>query len=180
MEDIIQKYKKEQKKKNIAIVVTSLALAIGLNFVLVNTNSGKYITSSVINSQISSEKQADLYLQSVKNSGNNVIRLKASSEISQAKSLSFSLAYNKENVKIKEKTLRIDGAEMINVIENEWFNTLIINFQNPTNIKTGEEILSIIFEKNQSEELESINLVNANITDNEGAIFSLSTSGVEF
>jgi hypothetical protein len=83
-------------------------------------------------------------------------------------------------VKIKEKTLRIDGAEMINVIENEWFNTLIINFQNPTNIKTGEEILSIIFEKNQSEELESINLVNANITDNEGAIFSLSTSGVEF
>lgn len=180
MEDIIQKYKKEQKKKNIAIVITSLALAIGLNFVLVNTNSGKYITSSVINSQISSEKQADLYLQSVKNSGNNVIRLKASSEISQAKSLSFSLAYNKENVKIKEKTLRIDGAEMINVIENEWFNTLIINFQNPTNIKTGEEILSIIFEKNQSEELESINLVNANITDNEGAIFSLSTSGVEF
>ncbi len=180
MEDIIQKYKKEQKKKNIAIVVTSLALAIGLNFVLVNTNSGKYITSSVINSQISGEKQADLYLQSVKNSGNNVIRLKASSEISQAKSLSFSLAYNKENVKIKEKMLRIDGAEMINVIENEWFNTLIINFQNPTNIKTGEEILSIIFEKNQSEELESINLVNANITDNEGAIFSLSTSGVEF
>jgi hypothetical protein len=73
----------------------------------------------VINSQISGEKQADLYLQSVKNSGNNIIRLKASSEISQAKSLSFSLAYNKENVKIKEKTLRIDGAEMINVIENE-------------------------------------------------------------
>lgn len=180
MEDIIQKYKKEQKRKNIAIVVTSLALAIGLNFLLVNTNSGKYISSSVINSQITGEKQADLYLKTVKNAGNNIIKLHASSEISQAKSLSFSIAYNKENIKIKEKTLAIDGAELINVIENEWFNTIIINFQNPTNIKVGEEILSIIFEKQNSEELESINLVNANITDNEGAIFSLSTSGVEF
>ncbi len=180
MEDIIQKYKKEKRNRNITIVVTSLALAIWLNFLLANTNSGKYITSSVINSQISWEKQADLYLQTVKNTGNNVVKMRASSEISQVKSLSFSIAYNKENVQIKEKMIQIDNSELINVIENEWFNTVIINFQNPTNIKVWEEILSIIFEKENSEELESINLLNANITDNDGAVFSLSTSGVEF
>lgn len=180
MEDIIQKYKKEKRNKNIAIVVTSLILALGLNFFFANTNSGKYLTSSVLNSQITWEKQADLYLETVKNSGNNVVNLKTSSEISQVKSLSLSIVYNKENIKIKDKLLTIDQAELINVIENDGFNTVIINFENPTNIKVGEDILNIVFEKQDVWELESINLVNSNITDNEWNIFSLSTSGVEF
>lgn len=180
MEDIIQKYKKEKRNKNIIIVVTSFMLALGLNFLLVNTNNGKYLTSSVLNSQITWEKQADLYLETVKNSGNNVVNLKTSKEISQVKSLSLSIVYNKENIKVKDKLLSIDQAELINVIENDGFNTIIINFKNPTNIKVGEDILNIVFEKQNVWEMESINLVNSNITDNEGNIFSLSTSGIEF
>ncbi len=180
MEDIIQKYKKEKKTKTILIIVTSLFLALWLNFLVSNTEGGKYLASSVLNNQIAGEKQADLYLETVKNSLNNIIKLKASSQISQAKSISFSIAYNKDNVQIQNKTLNIDQAELINVIENEWFNTIIINFEHPTNIKSAEEILSIVLEKQDINTLESINLINANITDNEWNIFSLSTSGIEF
>ena len=84
------------------------------------------------------------------------------------------------HVQIQNKILNIDQAELINVIENEWFNTIIINFEHPTNIKSAEEILSIVLEKQDINTLESINLINANITDNEWNIFSLSTSWIEF
>jgi len=52
MEDIIQKYKHERKIRNISVVITSLVLALGLNLFLTNTDGGKYLKSSVINSSV--------------------------------------------------------------------------------------------------------------------------------
>lgn len=180
MEDIIQKYKKEKRNKNIAIIVTSLALALWLNLFITNTNSWKYLKSSVINSQISNVEKADLFLENVKNSGNNVITLKSFKEMNNVKSLSFSLVYNKDNVSIKDKKINLDDTEIINLVDNDWYNTIILNFKNPTNIKENENILNIILEKSDSSLKESLNLVNSNMTDNENNLFILSTSWIEF
>lgn len=179
MEDIIQKYKKEQKIKNISIVITSLALALGLNIFLSSTDSGKYLKASVINSQVAVEKKSDLYFETVKNSGNIVVYMKTSKEINKAQSLSFSLAYNKENVSIKDKKLNIDGGEILNLVDNDGYNTLIVNFKNPTNIKAGEVVFEVVVEKKDAKD-ENINLVNANITDADNNLFMLSTSGAKF
>lgn len=180
MEDIIQKYKQERKIRNISIVITSLALALSLNLFLTNTDSWKYIKSSVINSSIWTKKKADLYLEKEKNTWNIVINLKSSKEILKIKSMSFSLAYNKDNVTLKDKILNIDKVDLINVVDNEWYNTIILNFKNPTNIKAGDNILSTVLEKKDVLQKENLNIVNSNITDEENNLFSLSTSWVEF
>lgn len=180
MEDIIQKYKRERKIKNISIIVTSLALALWLNLFITNTNSWKYLKSSVINSQIWNEQKADLYLENLENVWNTIIKLKSFKEMTNIKSMSFSLVYNKDNVVLKDKKLNIDWGEIINVVNNDWYNTIIINFKNPTNIKSWEDILNIILEKRDSNLKESLNLVNSNITDSENNLFMLSTSWVKF
>lgn len=180
MEDIIQKYKKERKMKNITIIVTSLAFAFWLNIFLSTTESGKYVKSSVINSTVNTEEKADLYIEKVKNTGNNIFYITSNQEMSQVKSMSFSVAYNNENVSLKDSKVNIDDVEIIPLWENNGYLTLMLNFKNPINIQPNEEILQLVFEKINSEEIESINLVNANMTDEGGNFFWLSTSGVEF
>lgn len=179
MEDIIQKYKREKKVRNISIIVTSLALALWLNLFLSSTDSWKYIKTSVLNSQIWIEKKSDLYLENVANSWNIMVNLKSSKEISLAKSISFSLVYNKDNVVLKDKKVSFDWVELLNLVDNDWYNTVILNFKNPTNIKPNENLLNIVLEKKQNQK-ENLNLVNSNITDSENNLFMLSTSGIEF
>lgn len=173
------KYKKWKKIKNISIVVTSLALALWLNIFFSNTDSWKYIKTSVLNSKIWTEAKSDLYLENVANSWNITINLKSSKEIQKAKSISFSLAYNKDNVSIKDKRVSYDWVELLNLVDSDWYNTVILNFKNPTNIKAWETLLNIVLEKKEKKE-ENLNLVNSNITDDESNLFMLSTSGVKF
>ncbi len=180
MEDIIQKYKRERKIRNISIVITSLALALWLNLFLTNTDSWKYIKSSVIENQVWTEKKADLYIENTKNSWNILLNLKSSKEMTKVKSMSFSIAYNKDNVSLKTKKLSLDNVDLINVVDNNWYNTVILNFKNPTNIKAWDNILEIIFDKKDATQKENVNLINSNMTDSENNIFSLSTSWVEF
>lgn len=179
MDDIIQKYKKEKTRKNLNIIITSLALALGLNIFLWSTESWKYIQTSVMNSQVWTVEKSDLYFENVKNSWNIQINLQSSKEIHLVKSMSFSLVYNKNNVIIKDKKVNFDGWELVNVIDSNGYNTVIINFKNPMNIKTNETILQIVLEKKVTQK-ENINILNANITDNQNNIFMLSTSGKEF
>lgn len=178
MEDIIQKYKKDKKTKNIIIIFTSLFLAISLNFVLSNTNSWKYTLSNVMQNKVSqAEQKADLYIDKEKNTPNNILNIKSSKSISDVKSISFSIAYNKDNVVIKDKT--VNSWELLNIIDNDWYNTIIINFKDPINIKENQNILNIVLEKKDNSKLENINLINSNIIDNQENSYSLSTSWIE-
>lgn len=180
MEDIIQKYKKQRRIQNIAIVVTSLVLAFWINFLVSNTQSGQYLKSSVLGSQINSLEHADLFLQQNQKSGNQIISLVSWKHISQVKSISLSLLYNWENISIKSKEISIDGWEVIDVIQNDGFNTIIINFAQATDISSGKEIIGLVVSKNDESLKENINMINANITDEDENNFSLSTSGIEF
>jgi len=178
MDDIISNYKKQRKIKNISIVITSLVLALGLNLFLGNTDSWKYIKTSVMNSMTNTQQISDLFFENNKTQS-NLISLKSSKQMIWIKTLSFSIAYNKDNVSLKNKLLKIDNVELIELGNNEWFNTIVLNFKNPTNLKINDNILDIIFEK-KSIQKENINLVWANFIDTDNSSFTLSTSSIEF
>lgn len=177
MEDIIKKYKKEQKIKTISIIVWSLSLALWFNIFLSTTNSWKYIKSSVINYNDVDKNTADLYLE---NSQNNIINIKSSALMNQVKNISFSVSYNPENIVLKDRFLKIDWWEILDVVNISWINTFIINFQNPINIKKNEIILKLILEKKSPQKIESINLSSSNFIDFQNNSFILSTSWIEF
>ena len=130
MEDIITKYKKQRKARTIWIIVTSLLLAISLNVFLSTSDMWKTLKSSVLESSTTKSDLSDLYLIS----DNNILTLKASKEMKEVKSVSFSFLYNGENVELKDKLLWDYNWSIIEISVEKWQYTLTLAFDKPTNI----------------------------------------------
>lgn len=179
MEDIIEKYKRKNIIKNIWVVITSLALALALNIYLSDTNFWQNIKWSVIDSSNDISIKSDLFLEKDPKAWENIIILKSAQNISWAKNISFSMVYDKDNVSIKSKLNQIPWSEIIDLKNIDWYNTIILNFKLPTDIKSGQEILKIVLDKKENKS-ENLNLISSNFTDKEDNIYMLSTSGIWF
>lgn len=173
MSDIISKYKKHNIIKNTWLVTMSLILALGINFVVQDTSMWQKLQISVLNSTENS-KVWDIFLKKSED-GINIIAWK---DMNQVKSLSLSVSFNPTNVKINSIISSIWG-NILTQANEEWLNTLIINFSLPVDIKSWSELISINANKIE-EKLENLNIINANFTDSSNQVFLLSSSGVEF
>lgn len=180
MDDIIKKYKQERKIKNIIIIASSFLLALWLNFFLMNSNTSSLLQSSVLNSNLNKPLSADLFFTQKNESGNTSIELKNGKKMYQVQSLSFSTMYNPENMQLKDKFLQLENAELLNLVDNDGYNTVIVNFKTPTDIPVNTNIINFIFEKTDTNILENAQLINANMTDKNGDVFNLSTSWINF
>lgn len=173
MTDIFSKYKKHNLIKNTWLVAMSLVLALGINFVVQDSSLWQKIQVSVINSGENS-KMWDVYLQK----NDTWINLISSKDMNQVKSLSLSITFNPENISVNNINSQI-WWNLINQANEDWLNTIVINFLSPLDIKKWESLLSILASKKE-EKLENINIINANFTDLNNQVFLLSSSGVEF
>lgn len=180
MEDIIVKYQKQKRVKNISIVITSLCLALALNIFIStnNINFNSMLKWSVIESG-NIDSKADLFIEKSKNSWENMLSIKPSKEMRDVKNISFSLAYNYENVKLDNKFSDLEWAEVLNLSNTNWFNTILINFKNPTTISPNSSILNIVLSKNEHNS-ENLNIISSNFTDSKEKIFMLSSEWAEF
>jgi len=180
--NIINEYKRKQKIRNISIVMFSLSLAIIFSSLLNQTWVWMSIKSSIMESswiQTNNEIKSDLFLEKVDNTSNNIFSLKNSKDLIWVKSISLWVAYNNENVDLDSKILKIEWWEIIDLLKNDWFNTLIINFKNPINIKKNEDILNLSFKKDNTQQ-ENINLIWTNFLDKDNNNYNLSTSWISF
>jgi len=180
--NIINEYKRKQKIRNISIVMFSLSLAILFSSLLNQTWFWMSIKSSIMESswiQNNNEIKSDLFLEKVDNTSNNIFSLKNSKDLIWVKSISLWVAYNNENVDLDSKILKIEWWEIIDLLKNDWFNTLIINFKNPINIKKNEDILNLSFKKDNTQQ-ENINLIWTNFLDKDNNNYNLSTSWISF
>ncbi len=176
MEDIIQKYQKKKRKNTLAIIFTSLALAIGFNFYVHNSEVGKMVKWSVFDIEQNTTQSSDLYLTIE----NNLLSIKSAKNISNVKSVSVSLAYNSENVDIKNSFLEMDDWELSEISNNPWYKTFLITFSHNRNIQVWENFFNLVVEKENISLTESINLTQATFVDSEDKLFALSTSGVQY
>jgi len=180
--NIINEYKRKQKIRNISIVMFSLSLAILFSSLLNQTWFWMSIKSSIMESswiQNNNEIKSDLFLEKVDNTSNNIFSLKNSKDLIWVKSISLWVAYNNENVDLDSKILKIEWWEIIDLLKNDWFNTLIINFKNPINIKKNEDILNLSFKKDNTQQ-ENINLIWTNFLDKDNNNYNLFTSWISF
>lgn len=179
MADILSKYKKEQNIKNIGIIITSLALALALNIYVGNTSFGQSLKGSVLEAQVNAETKADIYLEKNEKSVENIITLKSSQNITGVKNMSVSFVYNQDAMNIKNKMKELKDVEVLDLVNSDGYNTIILNFKYPTDIKAGDTILKVVVDK-KSKDIESINMIGANFTDSKENTYKLSTSGVSF
>lgn len=173
MKDFLQKYQKQNNMSNLAIIVTSLILAIWINIFLIDwTEIWSKLKTSVLDSS-QNEIKSDLYIEKI----DNKILIKNSKDILEAKNLSFSITYNPNLVEIKEVISDL-WENMLLWEKNTWFETYLISI--PWNdIWKNSNIAEVIISKKYDESTQ-LNMINANFSDNSGEKYNLSTSWLTF
>ncbi|MDP5038938.1 MAG: hypothetical protein NWP80_00650 [Candidatus Gracilibacteria bacterium] len=181
MEDIILKYKKQQKIRNISIVITSLCLALALN-IFINTNNyevGNFLKGSLMDSS-STQKNSDIYLEKIDNENDLIFKLKSTKDMENVKNLSISMVYNNENVSIDNKFSDLPGVEILNLSNTKGFNTILLTFAEPININKNSDILNVVISKLDNKLEENLNIISSNFTDKDNKIFMITSEGIKF
>lgn len=155
------------------MIAMSLVLAIGINIVINDTSIGQQLQVSVINSWENS-KVWDIYLKL----NNEYIEIISSKNLQNIKSFSATISYNPTNINIKNIN-SLNWWNVINQANEEWLNTIIINFPNTINLKNWDKIWNIVSEKMQ-QWVGTINIINANFTDSNNQVYMLSSSWIEY
>ena len=174
MKDIINKYKEYKNISNTIIIITSLALAFLINFMMNGSSSlFKSLQTSVLNSS-DVQNISDIFIEN----NNDILSVKTSKQMNSVKNISVSIAYNWENVKITN--LNASNGWNVTKIDNEdGIISIIINFTAPITIKKNSNIVSFAPQKKENK-TENLNLLNANFTTSEQETYLLSTSGINF
>jgi hypothetical protein len=94
--------------------------------------------------------------------------------------MSFAFVYNTENLSIKDKLLELDGAEMVELANNNGYVTILLNFQTPLNITSQDTLLKLVVEKKDPSLQESLVITQANFIDSEEKLYALTTSGLQY
>lgn len=175
MEDVIKKYKSEKRKRNIAILTFSLALAFGLNFMILWTDTWKYMQASVLNSDISTEAW-DIYIIQQQKWWDTFLNISSSKILDDVKNISFTITYNPEEITLKNKSLSIDWSSILELVNEEGINTLSINLDESRDLRAKSRLLQILVDIDDIDSRENIAIVNANYTDSNWETHSLSSS----
>lgn len=172
MKDIFKKYKKQKKISNVGVVVTSLVLAIWVNFLLIDGSSfGNTMKANVLEVKTQNER-SDIYAQT----NGNMIDFYSNQNMTHVKNLALSYSYNPNNVWI---LLNDESTEIINLSDEKWIQSVLINYSPEKNITSWEIIFSVETSK-LKQVSEQLNVFNANFTDTSGENYLLSTSGITF
>lgn len=173
MKDIFKKYKKQKKISNLWVVVTSLVLAIGINFLIIDGSwFGNSMKANILEVKTQNQ-QSDIYAQL----NNNFIEFYSNQNMNNVKNISMSLSYNPNNVGIL--LLENQNSEIIRLSDDKGIQSILINHSPEKNILSWEQIFSVETSK-LKEVSEQLNIFNANFTDSSGENYLLSTSGITF
>jgi len=176
MQDILKKYKQHKLLWNIGIIVTSLIMAIWINFFVIDSTSiGQNLKTSVLNAN-NNVNLADIYLEKQ----DNTIKLKTSKDINNVKRLSFNVSYNPETLTIEKiNPLNKKNAQILNISNDPWINSITIIYNNIINLKKSETII-LLKTKKLKDQIENINIFDANFDDNKSQTSLLTTSWISF
>jgi len=174
MQDILKKYKQHKLLSNLWIVVTSLIMAIWINFFVIDsTNIGQNIKTSVLNASKNSNL-ADIYLEKK----GNIIELKTSKNINNITSLSLNVSYNPDNLKIEKITSK-KASQVLNLSNTPWINSVTLIFNNKVNLEKYT-IIATIKAKKSKNNIENINIFDGSFNDNTADSSLLTTSWISF
>ncbi len=172
--DILNKYSKHKKLSNLSIIAISLVVAFWINFfVLNNTDISKNLKTNILESEVKNDL-GNIYLE---NNENNLI-LKSNKEITNIDNISFSIAYNPENIEILEIIPKLNW-EILDISNTPWLSTIILEYTESNTIKASEKILTIKTNK-IIDKTENVNIISANFTDKDNNTFELTTSWITY
>lgn len=176
MWDILKKYKKHKKFSNIAIVFTSLILAISINlFIIDSTTINKHIKTSLLESKIQNNI-SDIFMKVSKN--NKTVELFTSKDINDITNINMSFLYNPDTISINSIVCNINSTSNLNS-DNNWISSVIIDFEKNTSFQKNEKICDINIDK-KSKNTEQLIIEKISFFDKNSNTYEPSVSSLSF
>jgi hypothetical protein len=172
MMDFLKKYKKKQTIWTLGVVAMSLVLAVWINiFVLSGSGLEQNLQASVLNYKGNTIK-SDVYLDKQ----DNKLGLYSNTAIKQVKSLSVSLVYNAESLEISN--FKSNLGTITPLSHTAGISTILVTFPKALDISNTSQILTADITKNNNQ-LEQVNMIQANFTDISWVVYDISTSWID-
>lgn len=175
MKDFVKEYKKKNIINILSIGALSLFLAFSLYFSTQNTNVYKGLQGNVLGTK-TGEERGDIFIQKNEDNSLSVI---TNNSLENLKSLSLSLFYNPEDIKIKNFDSLIENGEIQTISNEEGSYTILFLLDEVKTINAGQAIIDINTEK-LKEVVAFLNINTVNYTNQEGITTELSSSGIDF
>jgi len=160
-------------------IISTLAVALILNITLNQTDFWKFIGISVLDRWNVVSEHRGLFLSLKSKSGNAVMVLKNSGELTWVKSMSFSILHDESTVSLLENVLLASNARLETLSENHGVHSYTIQFNTPVDIPASTSLIQFAFSK-KTQESESINISTSGFIDKDGTFYGLETAWWDF
>jgi len=137
--------------------------------------SGDALKANINELQTDSEIVEDVILSQ----DNASIWIQAYQQMDNVEQISFSFAYDSDNLTFSDAVSDIDGVEITKIETNPGFSSFILVFQNPISISENTEIVTVDYTR-WSEKTVYLNPINFNFTDSSRTNYSLTASSLIF
>ncbi|EKE30067.1 MAG: hypothetical protein ACD_2C00050G0012 [uncultured bacterium (gcode 4)] len=182
MKDYIKEFRKQKVKKNVLLILSSLAFAFVINGFLFWTPTGNKLQTSVKNYWVEkTDKKAtsDIYLERAgTGTWADLLDIKIGSDLKKVSEIKFSIVSDPQGLTINDIVTYNKDIELIKQSNVPWYYMVVIKLIKTQDIATGTSVWRIIFTKS-GESATSVNLVETSFKS-EWTDFELQNSWVQF
>ena len=178
MRDLFQDYKKQNSKKNMVIVVASLAFAFSINTFLFGTDIGARLQTSVVNSTAKTvAASADISVVSA-GTGTDMLKIQTNSRLENVSRMILPLAFDPEGLTISDIFSEDKEVEVVKNSNIPGNSTITLLFKKPRNIAEKTPLVTIVYKKTTPKTV--LNLGETQFKSIDGTLYDLTNNSFEF
>lgn len=177
MRDLFQDYKKQNSRKNTAIIVASLAFAFSLNTFLFGTDIGTRLQTSVMNSSSDASMVADVSVVSA-GTGTDMLKIQTNSRLENVSKVYISLAFDAEGLVLNDIFSEDKDVEIVKNSNIPGNSTITLLYKKPKNIAEKTPLITLVYKKTAQKTV--LNLGETQFKSAEGTLYQLTNTSLEF
>lgn len=177
MRDLFRDYKKQNSKKNMVIIVASLAFAFSINTFLFGTDIGTRLQTSVVNSTAKTTAPADLTIVSA-GTGTDMLKVQTNSRLENVSRMILPLAFDPEGLTISDIFSEDKEVEVVKNSNIPGNSTVTLLFKKPRNIAEKTALVTIVYKKSVPKTV--VNLGETQFKSIDGTLYDLTNNSFEF
>ncbi len=160
------------------IIVASLVFALSINMLILGTDTGTRLQTSVMNSTTKTPLvAADISVVSA-GAGTDMLKIQTNSQLESVSRMILPLAFDPEGLTISDVFSEDKDVEVVKNANIPGNSTITLLFKDPKNIAEKTSLVTVVYKKTGPKTI--LNLGETQFRTKDGTLYDLSNSSLEF